>query len=85
MFDVGRTFYDRRTRSIFVTNVTPQAPSPLAGTGQPRHAFVPARRLLRPGPLAGRYPAVATMVVLFLVPYLALSGALQPITPLIAS
>jgi MFS family permease len=41
--------------------------------------------MLRPGPLAGRYPAVATMVVLFLVPYLALSAALQPITPLIAS
>jgi len=40
--------------------------------------------VLRQGPLAGRYPAVASMVVLFLVPYLALSAALQPITPLIA-
>jgi MFS family permease len=40
--------------------------------------------MLRPGPLAGRYPAVASMVVLFLVPYLVLSAALQPITPLIA-
>ena len=40
--------------------------------------------MLRPGPLAGRYPAVAAMVVLFLVPYLALSAALQPITPLIS-
>jgi MFS family permease len=40
--------------------------------------------MLRPGPLAGRYPAVAAMVVLFLVPYLALSAALQPIEPLIA-
>jgi MFS family permease len=41
--------------------------------------------MLRPGPLAGRYPAVAGMVVLFLVPYLALSAAVAPITPLIAS
>jgi len=40
--------------------------------------------MLRSGPLAGRYPAVAAMVVLFLVPYLALSAALQPIEPLIA-
>ena len=40
--------------------------------------------MLRPGPLAGRYPAVAAMVVLFLVPYLVLSSALQPIAPFIA-
>src|ERR1700761_4566461 len=40
--------------------------------------------MLRPGPLAGRYPAVASMVVLFLVPYLVLEAAMQPITPLIA-
>jgi MFS family permease len=40
---------------------------------------------MRQGPLAGRYPAVAGMVVCALVPYLALSGALGPITPLIAS
>ena len=39
---------------------------------------------MRQGPLAGRYPAVAAMVVCALVPYLALSGALGPITPLIA-
>ena len=39
---------------------------------------------LRPGPFAGRYPAVAAMVVCALVPYLALSGALGSITPLIA-
>jgi MFS family permease len=84
MFVTDRTFYDYPTRSIFVPNVTPQAPSPLATSGQPRHAFAPARRTLRPGPLAGRYPAVAAMVVLFLVPYLALSAALQPITPLIS-
>ena len=65
-------------------NVTPQTSPTLASTSQPRHAFAPARRMLRPGPLAGRYPAVATMVVLFLVPYLALSAALQPVTPLIS-
>jgi MFS family permease len=40
---------------------------------------------MRQGPLAGRYPAVASMVVCALVPYLALSGALGPITPTIAS
>src|ERR1700733_7917318 len=84
MFVTDRTFYDYPTRSIFVPNVTPQAPSPLASSAQPRHAFAPARRTLRPGPLAGRYPAVAAMVVLFLVPYLALAAALQPITPLIS-
>jgi MFS family permease len=36
------------------------------------------------GPLAGRYAAVATMVMCALIPYLALSAALQPLTPLIA-
>jgi MFS family permease len=39
---------------------------------------------MRQGPLAGRYPAVASMVILALVPYLALSGALQPLTPIIS-
>jgi MFS family permease len=39
---------------------------------------------MRQGPFAGRYPAVASMVVFALVPYLALSGALGPITPIIA-
>ena len=38
----------------------------------------------RQGPLVGRYPAAATMVVCALVPYLALSAALQPLTPRIA-
>ena len=38
----------------------------------------------RPGPLAGRYPAAAAMVVLFLVPYLGLSSALPPLTPIIS-
>ncbi|HEX4753401.1 MAG TPA: MFS transporter [Solirubrobacterales bacterium] len=40
---------------------------------------------MRQGPLAGRYPAVAAMVLLALIPYLALSAALGPITPFIAS
>ncbi|WP_327290218.1 MFS transporter [Streptomyces sp. NBC_01198] len=39
---------------------------------------------MRQGPLAGRYPVVAAMVVFALVPYLALSAALGPITPVIA-
>lgn len=39
---------------------------------------------MRQGPLAGRYPAVATLVVFALVPYLALSAALGPLTPHIA-
>jgi MFS family permease len=38
----------------------------------------------RQGPLAGRYPAAAAMVVFALVPFLALSAALQPLTPIIA-
>ena len=40
---------------------------------------------MRQGPFAGRYPAVAAMVVCALVPYLALSGALGPITPTISA
>ncbi len=39
---------------------------------------------MRQGPLAGRYPAVAAMVMFALIPYLALSSALGPITPFIA-
>src|SRR6202012_4095695 len=39
--------------------------------------------LMRQGPLAGRYPAVASMVLLALLPYLALSGALESVTPII--
>lgn len=39
---------------------------------------------MRQGPWAGRYPAAAAMVICALVPYLALSAALQPITPIIA-
>lgn len=40
---------------------------------------------LRPGPLAGRYLPAAAMVVLFLVPYLGLSAALQPLAPIIGT
>ncbi|MEA2783887.1 MAG: hypothetical protein QOK29_5519, partial [Rhodospirillaceae bacterium] len=40
--------------------------------------------VIRQGPLAGRFPAVATMVIFLLVPYLALSPAVQPLAPLIA-
>ena len=36
------------------------------------------------GPLAGRYAAVAAMVMLALIPFLALSAALEPLTPIIA-
>ncbi len=39
---------------------------------------------MRQGPLAGRYSAVAAMVMAALIPYLALSAALGPLTPLIA-
>ncbi|HUB35851.1 MAG TPA: MFS transporter [Solirubrobacteraceae bacterium] len=39
---------------------------------------------MRQGPLAGRYAAVAGMVMLALIPYLALSAALEPLTPIIA-
>jgi nucleotide-binding universal stress UspA family protein/MFS family permease len=50
--------------------------TPAAGTG---HEPWPE------GPLAGRYPAAAAMVVLFLVPYLGLSAALQPLAPIISA
>jgi MFS family permease len=39
---------------------------------------------MRQGPLAGRYWALAAMVLFALVPYLGLSAALGPITPIIA-
>jgi nucleotide-binding universal stress UspA family protein/MFS family permease len=50
----------------------------------PRPTVSVRGRPLPSGPLAGRYPAAAAMVVLFLVPYLGLSSALGPIQPLIA-
>jgi hypothetical protein len=40
--------------------------------------------VIRQGRLAGRYPAAASMVIFALVPYLALSAARQPLTPIIA-
>ncbi len=40
---------------------------------------------MRQGPLAGRYPAVAAMVMFALIPYLALSAALGPLAPTITS
>ena len=54
--------------------------SPLPSGAQPRE-----REPLRPGPLAGRYVPTAAMVVLFLVPYLGLSAALQPLAPTIGA
>jgi Major Facilitator Superfamily len=39
---------------------------------------------MRQGPLAGRYPALAAMVMFALIPYLALSAALEPLTPIIS-
>src|SRR6185503_1783446 len=66
----------------------PDTPLPF-GTQPDEQNFVPRprprgrRRLMRQGPLAGRYHAVAGMVLLALIPYLALSAALQPITPII--
>src|SRR5580692_1314998 len=39
---------------------------------------------MRQGPLAGRYPAVAAMVMFALIPYLVMSAALGPLTPIIA-
>ena len=38
---------------------------------------------MRQGLLAGRYPAVAAMVIFALVPFLGLSAALQPLSPII--
>ncbi len=50
-----------------------------------RYPAIPAEgRVMRQGPLAGRYAAVASMVMLALIPYLALSAALGPLTPIIA-
>ena len=39
---------------------------------------------MRQGPLAGRYSAVAAMVTLALIPYLALSSAIDPLVPIIS-
>ncbi|HEY2553562.1 MAG TPA: MFS transporter [Streptosporangiaceae bacterium] len=52
---------------------------PAAATASLSHEPLPE------GPLAGRYPAAAAMVILFLVPYLGLSAAIQPLTPIIGA
>src|SRR6478672_8835191 len=56
----------------------PDIDDPRADRAVPRR-----RREMRQGPLAGRYPAVAAMVMLALIPYLALSAALQPLASII--
>ncbi len=40
-------------------------------------------QLMRQGPLAGRYPALAVMVTFALIPFLALSAAIEPLVPTI--
>src|SRR4249920_1559654 len=55
----------------------------VAGADRAERAAPRRRREMRQGPLAGRYPAVAAMVMLALIPYLALSAALQPLAPII--
>jgi MFS family permease len=57
----------------------------LAGPSPATPAGGRVRVLLPDGPLGGRYPASAAMVVLFLVPYLGLSAALQPLAPVITA
>src|SRR5262245_2643994 len=58
-----------------------------AAFGRPslRHRALRRSRsqLMRQGLLAGRYPAVAAMVIFALVPFLGLSAALQPLSPII--
>ena len=62
-----------------------EAPVVSGGYAGRRLDGAPPRRRgeMRQGPLAGRYPAVAAMVMLALIPYLALSAALQPLAPII--
>ena len=58
---------------------------PESGAASPTITNGPARnRVFRQGPLAGRYPAVAAMVTLALIPYLALSAAFDPLVPIIS-
>jgi nucleotide-binding universal stress UspA family protein/MFS family permease len=57
--------------------LTPTLPSP--------QLLSPRTVRFKQGPLAGRYPAAAAMVILFLTPYLALSSALPPVAPIIAA
>src|SRR5580700_10714412 len=58
---------------------TVNSPPPASTAASPGHVPWPE------GPLAGRYAAAAAMVVLFLVPYLGLSAALQPLAPIISA
>jgi MFS family permease/nucleotide-binding universal stress UspA family protein len=53
----------------------------------PRHLSIESqpRGPIRSGPLAGRYGPAAAVVVLFLVPYLGLSAALLPLSPIISA
>jgi nucleotide-binding universal stress UspA family protein/MFS family permease len=68
-------------------------PAPIQSIKLPEHrAASPSRSgrnrraaLMRQGPLAGRYPAVAAMVTLALIPYLALSAAIDPLVPIISA
>ena len=55
--------------------VSPPSPSTPAQRPEP----------LQPGPLAGRYGPAAAMVILFLIPYLGLSAAVQPLAPIITA
>ena len=53
----------------------------------PGRLLSPASQAAEPlpqGPLAGRYAPAAAMVILFLVPYLGLSAAFQPLAPIIS-
>ena len=65
------------------SSVTPTARS-VSGDAEARHgaSHVSGGSMIQ-GPLAGRYSAVATMVMFALIPYLALSAALGPLTPII--
>jgi MFS family permease len=64
------------------SSVSPPAQS-VSRDAESHHAHVSARSMIQ-GPLAGRYAAVATMVMFALIPYLALSAALGPLTPIIS-
>ena len=70
----------------------PWCAAALSAGRQPAYSTVPATgahmwspsaetgrgTLIRQGPLAGRYPAVAAMVMFALIPYLALSARARP-------
>jgi len=68
---------------MFNRQFNPRPPGQRPGTRWPSGTRSERPEPIRPGPLAGRYAPAATMVVLFLVPYLGLSSALVPLTPII--